>query len=511
MKRINCRVGLLAIVALMTLASFSFKKDKKPNVLIIFPDQFRQFSLSFWSQGDREKYIQGKPDPVKTPVLDELANQGVVFNRVVSNFPLSSPFRGMLMTGQYPTTNGLTANCHKKRPVGIKTDGKRIGNVFGGAGYETAYFGKCHWQRTEPLFDGNGNYVGTTQAPGGYYITPFDTYVPPGAARLGFDYFFQTLSDNHSDPFCYSNDSLAIENRKDGELYKPGRFNADLEADAILNYLDNTHGQRDPDKPFFITWSLNPPHNPWVEEHTDMRFYPQYTDNGTVKINELVVRENADIATADYAPFYFANVSAVDFYIGKILDKLKELGVEDNTIIVFTSDHGEMLGSHGQSGKLRPEVEAFNIPFIIKWGKKLSHRVEDLIMSVPDIMPTLLSMAGLESDIPKSVQGDNYSKVILNGKSSVNSLSQAALYMDYDSRGLYCGDYTFVVEATKNNTLKEVFYYDNKKDPYQLHKIKAGEMDRTLEAKFKEELVRQLQAIGDSWVQEQICKEYLSY
>jgi arylsulfatase A-like enzyme len=487
------------------------KKPPQPNVIIIFPDQFRQFSLGFWSQGDNARYIQGNPDPVNTPALDKLAREGVVFSRAISNFPLSSPFRGMLMTGQYPFKNGIAANCHKDRTDGIKTDGKSLAGVFSDSGYETAYFGKCHWVRTEPLFDEKGDYQGTTKAPGGQYVNAYDTYVPPGEPRLGFRYFFQTLRDSHYDPLCYSNDPIAIGGKKDGELYQPKRFSSELEAEVLLNYLDNTHGQRDTKKPFFITWSLNPPHNPWTEKSTNMRFFPQYTDNGKVRIDKLLVRKNADPVIGNYAPYYFANVSAVDFFIGKVLDKLKEMGVEDNTIIIFASDHGEMLGSHGETGKLKPEVEAFNIPFVVKWGNKLQHRIENTMLSVPDIMPTLLGLAGLSDKIPATVQGSDYSSIIINPSTAKVKSPQNALYFDYNSRGLYTGDYTFVVTSSEKVKLEEAYYYDNVKDPYQMHRITGAEMDVALVSKFKTQLVARLKEIDDKWAQDKICSEYLDY
>jgi arylsulfatase A-like enzyme len=487
------------------------KKEKAVNVMIIFPDQFRQFSLGFWSEADHAKHIHGAPDPVSTPALNTLAKEGIVFSRAMSNFPLCSPFRGMLLTGMYPYKNGLTANCRQNRDVGIVKDGNSIANIFADAGYETAYFGKCHWHKTEPVFDEAGNYKGTTDPPGGFYVNSYDTYVPPGAPRLGFRYFFQVLRDTHSDPLCYSNDPMVINGLKDGELYKPGRFNAALEAEVIIKYLENSHGQRDKDKPFFITWSLNPPHNPWVEEHTDMRFYPQYTDNGQVNIDRLLVRENADTTVGTYAPYYFANVSAVDHYIGLVLDKLEDIGAAEHTIIVFTSDHGEMLGSHGLRAKPYPENEAFNIPFIVKWGNKLRHRVEDLKLSVPDVMPTLLGLAGLEEKIPNTVQGRNFAGLLKDPGADSASRPNAVLYMDYMRRGLYTGDYTFVVRASENEVLEEAYYYDNKKDPYQLDKILLGEMDARLEHELKTELVRQLQAIDDQWAAQKICGDYLDY
>jgi len=510
MKR-RITIYVLLLFSILGLVSSHNQEEPKPNVMIIFPDQFRQFSLGFWSRGDNAKYIHGTPDPVSTPALDKLAHEGVVFSQAMSNFPLCSPFRGMLMTGQYPYKNGLTANCHKNRSEGIITDGKAIANIFTEAGYETAYFGKCHWQRNEPLFDENGTYLGTTEAPGGHYINDFDTYIPPGPSRLGFKYFFQTLRDTHSDPLCYSNDPHAIGGLKDGQLYQPKRFNAEFEAEAVLNYLDNSHGQRDVNKPFFITWSLNPPHNPWTEEHTDMQFFPQYTDHDTLNINKLLLRENADKNVGSYAPYYFANVSAVDYYIGKVLDKLEKIGQTENTIIIFTSDHGEMLGSHGLQGKNKPENEAFNIPFIVKWGSKIKHRVEDMMLSVPDIMPTVLALAGLESKIPETVQGQNFADIISGYNSGDTVYPKAVLYMDYNQRGLYTGDYTYIVESTKKDGFKDAFYYDNKKDPYQMHRISGKEMNQQLEAEFKKELADRLKAIDDSWAQNKICGDYLNY
>ncbi|WP_075590961.1 sulfatase-like hydrolase/transferase [Labilibacter marinus] len=510
------RYGLLLLSTIMIFSCTNIKKgeakqEEKPNVIIIFPDQYRQFSLGFWSQGDNAKYIHGKPDPVNTPALDKLANDGVVFSRAMSNFPLCSPYRGMLLSGQYPTKNGLTANCRKDREVGIKVDGKAIANVFTQGGYETAYFGKCHWQKTVPMFDEKGTYHGTTEAPGGHYINRYDTYVPPGGPRLGYKYFFQTLRDTHKDPLCYSNDPKAIEGFKEGELYQPKRFSAEFESEALLNYLDNTHGQRDMDKPFFVTWSLNPPHNPWDEESTDMKFFPQYTNQGNIEIDDLLLRGNADKEVGEYAPYYFANVSAVDYYIGLVLDKLEKMGVADNTIIVFSSDHGEMLGSHGHKGKPYPESEAFNIPFILKWGKELNHRVEDLILSVPDVMPTLLALVGLEDIIPATVQGTNFASIIKDPESNITQRPNAVLYFDYNQRGLYLGDYTFVVKTSNGVDFKEAFYYDNVKDPYQLHKIKGDQMNLELVEEWKKILVKQLIAIEDKWAIQKICEGYLEY
>ncbi len=343
------KVWICFVAFFLSLLLLSCKKEKgitRPNVIFIFPDQYRNYSLGFWSKEGNESYICGNPDPVSTPALDKLASEGIVFSRAVSNFPLCSPYRGMLLTGMYPGQNGLTTNCRADRPnVQLKTEAVCITDVFARAGYNVSYFGKCHWQKTEPLFDEAGNYMGTIATPGGHFINRYDTYVPPGPDRHGIDYFFQALKDEHYNPRVYSNDSQVIDGKKDGELYLPKRFSSELESEVIMDYLSNTHGQRDPEKPFFMIWSLNPPHNPWDEESTDMDFFDQYTEQSQGKLNRLLRRENADTIAGEYAQYYFANVSAVDHFIGKVLDRSGRVGIDEK------HDHCILIGSWGNAGQ----------------------------------------------------------------------------------------------------------------------------------------------------------------
>ncbi len=502
--------SIFVIIVIAVLGCNDNNQDNPPNIIYIFPDQYRNFSLGFWSQNENVRYLQGSPDPVSTPALDKLANEGVVFNRAVSNFPLCSPYRGMFLTGMYPDQNGLTTNCRYDRDVQLRSDAICITDVFAQAGYSVSYFGKCHWQKTEPLFDTIGTYIGSTDPLGGHYINPYDTYVPPGPDRHGIDYFFQTLKDDHFNPRVYSNDPKAIEGKKDGELCMPGRFSSELESEKIMDYLSNTHGQRDPEKPFFIIWSLNPPHSPWSEESTYMEFFDQYTESGKVNLDRLLTHENVDTAVGKYAPYYFANVSAVDHFIGKVLDHLDELELTDNTIVVFSSDHGEMLGSHGKQGKNVPEIEAFNIPFIIKWGARLSHRVDNLILSVPDVMPTLLGLAGMENKIPAEVQGKNQAGILKNPDAKSTDQPKSALYINMESRGVYTGKYMFVV-TENTGILTEVYCYDNEKDPYQMNKIPFEDLKTETGEQLKMELTELLKNTNDKWYQEKICSDFLSY
>ncbi|MFY0650594.1 MAG: sulfatase [Cyclobacteriaceae bacterium] len=486
------------------------ENETPPNVIFIFPDQLRNYSLGIWSKPGYTQYMQGKPDPVSTPALDQLASQSVVFSRAVSNFPLCSPYRGMLQSGMYPDRNGTTSNCHKDRSVSLRSDAVCMTDLFAEAGYNISYFGKIHWLKNDPLFDEKGTYIGTTTEPGGHYINNYDTYVPPGPDRHSIDYMVQMIKDDHFNPMVYSNDAKVVDGRKDGELYRPYRFSAEFEAEKIIDYLNNTHGQRDISKPFFMMWSLNPPHNPWTEESTKMEYFDQYARNGKINIDSLLLRSNANDSVGHYAPYYFANVSAVDYYIGTVLNKLEEMNIADNTIIVLSSDHGEMLGSHGMKGKNKPETESLNIPFMVRYTKKLKHRVENLILSVPDVLPTLASLAGLGDKIPSEVQGENFADVLIDPQNNLDKKPKGVLIMLPKSRGIYTGDYTFIV-TEKENRADDIFCYDNINDPYQLNRIAYNELNESMKTNFRIQLENLLRKTNDRWYQEQVASDFLSY
>ena len=111
-----------------------------------------------------------------------------------------------------------------------------------------------------------------------------------------------------------------------------------------------------------------------------------------------------------FAATYPASAAAgVDRAFGQILDALKELGLDKNTIVVFASDHGEtMCSQHTEDPKNSPYSESMNVPFLVRFPNKIKPRVDDLMLSSPDIMPTLLGLAGLADSIPAEVQGRNY-------------------------------------------------------------------------------------------------------
>ena len=455
--------------------------SEKPNVLMIFPDQLRRYSAGYWSDAKYKEHAIGTPDPVTTPTIDKLAENGVVFTHAISNYPLCSPFRGMLMSGMYPEQSGIWNNCRDGREDSLNDDIPMLTDLFFEAGYNTAYFGKFHWLKTEAVFDENGNYMATTENPGGHLVNDYDTYVPAGKARHNIEYFYQSLKDEHFNPHIYSNDPATIEGKKDGELHLPKIYSVKNESEKIIDYLQNKNDKRDVNKPFFMIWSLNPPHNPWDDENTDMEMmHAHYDTDKFAEIDrKLVVRENADLEVADYARNYFAAVTSVDKYIGNVIDELEKSGILDNTIVVFFSDHGEMLGSHGLEGKNVMQMEAMAVPFIVHWPKGIkAGGITDALLSAPDILPTTMALAGLADKIPEEVQGTNLAEVALEPASKTAKKPEAVLLMLGNSRGILTHQYTLALTENKKQwderegtELADTYIYDNVNDPYQLTKI----------------------------------------
>jgi arylsulfatase A-like enzyme len=493
---------LAASAALMAVRGHA-QENKGPNLLFIFPDQFRREAMGFWKQEKYRGALRTVSDPVVTPALDKLAQESVVLTQAVSTCPVCSPYRAMLMSGMYPWRNGVVNNCRKSRKDGLRHDIECFTDVVSAAGYETAYVGKTHWERNDPLFDLQQNYVGTDTAPGGHYMNAYDTYIPPGRGRHGNDYWFQCVKDVHKDPHVYSNDSERISGKKDGEQYRPGIYSPKLEADVLVDYLKNSRSQRDPSKPFCAVWAPNPPHNPYASEmdcdEVAYREHYKGRDPETLLVRKNLQEGESRAKAVKSAPFYFANVTGVDRQIGRVLQALEDSGEADNTIVVFTSDHGEMMGSQGKLGKLVIYEEAFCVPFMVSYPGKTTHRLDDLMLAPVDLMPTLLGMMGLRERIPKSVEGTDFSEGLLSGDYSRRPKPRSALFLGYGNKvkGVRTQRYSFQI-----NEEGEQLLFDNDKDPYQVNSIDLEDIPKDDRDLILGELGMWLKKSNDPWYRE---------
>lgn len=509
-KKYNAKKITTTSVALsMLVAGFA---QKRPNVIYIFPDQFRNHALGFWDEDGFRNHVNFKADPVHTPNLNKFARESVVLTSAISNFPLSSPHRGMLLTGMYPERSGIILNCNSSRPTStLSKTATTISDVFSRAGYDCGYIGKLHADHPTPNDPENpGNYVESKNP-------VWDAYTPV-EDRHGFNYWYSYGTfDEHKNPHYWDTN---------GKKHNVQEWSPIHETDKAIEYITNSKGDRDEDKPFFLMVGMNPPHSPYsslddcLEEDYNLYKGKNYKD--------LLVRHNADstLSKAASTRYYYASVTGVDREFGRILETLKKNGLEENTIIVFASDHGETMCSQGvEDPKNSPYIESINIPFIVRYPNKLKPKVDNLLLSSPDIMPTLLGMAGLGNQIPKEVEGRDFSPLFLGKKNSVKR-PKSALYMQNvdgkkeadgkvysffpSSRGIKTADYTLAFYIDRSHKVKKILFFDDKKDPYQLNNLDI-KANRKVFQKLCAEFADLLKETDDVWYRDHILSDIIPY
>lgn len=506
---------LLSGALLLSSTAILAQNDKatKPNVIYVFPDQYRNCALEFWGQKEFKKYVRFQADPVHTPNLNKFAKESVTLSSAMSNCPLSSPHRGMLLTGMYPEGSGVTLNCNSNRPISsLKEEAECISDVYSKEGYDCAYIGKLHVDFPTPNDPENpGKYV-ETQVPA------WDAYTPKGK-RHGFNYWYSYGTfDEHKTPHYWDSE---------GKRHQVNEWSPKHETDKAIEYINNMGQVRDSKKPFFMVVSYNPPHSPYNSLEDCMEEdYNLYKD---IPIEKLLIRPNAnkEMGKSRSVRYYFASVTGVDREFGRILKALKEAGMDKNTIVVFSSDHGETMCSQNTTDpKNSPYAESMNVPFIVRYPERLKPRVDDLLLSSPDIMPTLLGLSGLGNKIPKSVEGTDYSSIFLSAKKSIKR-PQAALYLrntdgkkdsngkviQYfaDTRGIKTAQYTlsFTIDK-KTGKLKSTLFFDDVKDPYQLNNLKIDNHKEVVKELCRQ-MVPLLKNANDPWYKDKTLADIIPY
>lgn len=467
-------VFLILVVTSINFISFTPKDKnlgKKPNLLFIFPDQFRIQSMGFMNE-----------DPVLTPHIDKLATEGMVFTNAVSNRPLCSPYRAMLMTGKYPFSNGVQTNCNtssKKYGNFLKDDEICFSDVLKANGYYAGYIGK--WHLDPPKGPDVENWQDAV----------WDAFTPH-EKRHGFDFWHAYGCHNrHNDPYYWETEA-SVE-----DTLFPGEWSPIHEAKVACEFIENNK-----EIPWALFISMNPPHGPYHEVPEKYRkIYDPVPVDSLLNRTNLPTGNEGDIGRRNVRN-YFACVTGVDEQIGKILDKLEETGQAENTIVIFTADHGEMMGSHGLLQKVVYYEESLRVPFIARWPEKIKSEKSGLHLSVPDIMPTLLGLMGINEEIPSDLEGNDYSKTFRGIPEEkpeftlyINSSFSSALG---GMRGLRNDRYTFVIQRNNSGEITNTILFDNKNDPFQLNNI--ARYHPTLVSKFTSQIFEKLEKINDPWI-----------
>lgn len=334
------------------------------NLLFIFTDQQQRYALG--CMGNQN---------VDTPNLDRLATRGVLFTRCYSNNPVCGPFRGSLLTGQYTSRCGVRRNGDPL-PPGVTT----FADAFNDAGYATSWVGKWH-------LGGNGN----------------------GPIARGLQGGFQRFMGYQ----CYNGfyDDVCFYDR-DGNEHRYDAHRTDVTTDLAIDELEKVAKG---DRPFMLMMSYQAPHYP---EQPAPEYAELYKNRAVVRRPNCL--EGIDPFTPTFSPYsprpvendpnfqrygnnldeyirlYNAMCTQIDANIGRLIDALERLGLADSTMIVFTSDHGDMQGSHGLKNKSLPHEESAGIPLIIHVPGQSGGRVCNGLVSGIDLMPTCLDVAGID-------------------------------------------------------------------------------------------------------------------
>lgn len=415
----------------------------RPNLVYVFADQLRYHSCGY--AGDELAH---------TPNIDRLAAQGCNFRQAISSTPVCSPYRSCLFTGKYQSSTGMVINELRLSP-----EHECIGNVLTRNGYQTSYIGKWHMWANQL----------------GHHDLTVNGFVPPGPYRLGFDGQWAAYNFNHE----YYN-SPYFEN--DTQRHIRQGYEPDGQTDTAIQFL-RSHQQGS--QPFALFLSWGPPHDPWNTKNVP----PEYLD--LFRDKEFPRRPNysetpdpyADTWATPAADFfaklpelqrvYYAQAATVDWNLGRIMKTLEETRLADNTILVFTSDHGEMFGSHGRRAKYIFYEEAARIPFLMSWpGRIRAKSTSDALLGTPDIMPTLLSM--LHLPVPRGVEGTDLSRHALGETASgpeaahMQGMGTTAAWTDgTEWRALRSHEYTYAIYRRDG---KELLFH-NSRDPYQMRNL----------------------------------------
>ncbi len=421
-----------------------------PNILFVFSDEHR-----YQSMGHTEM------PAMKTPTMDRMAKEGFSFSQCVSNYPVCSPYRAIVLSGQWPYQSGVTDNS-----IPLSSSTPTVGKAFQAAGYRTGYIGKWH--------------LGGTDA------TPF-----------GFDTsLIWDRTNTHYDESVY--------HVSDGQAVKPKGYNATLMTDQALHFIGENN-----DKPFFLMLSLNPPHSDFTDAPPEkLALYPEgslpYRPNYA-----LPEAEKGSVFSKNGYPHYegyHAHISAIDDELTRLLDTLKEKGLSENTIVVYSSDHGSMHGSHGVGSKRQPYEESVRIPLIIYGPGRVPGGVANqALFGAIDMVPTLCGLAGI--DVPAGCAGEDYSATVLTGANPPERDAQFIMHIAKDNashgnehpapifRGVRTLQYTYAVGPEAPMCL-----FDNQADPYQMKNLIDDEEHVAIRKALQNDLAHCLKSADDPFI-----------
>ncbi len=416
----------------------------RPNVLLIFPDSWRGQDLGCAGNAD-----------VRTPHIDQIASEGVLFPHTFANTPLCAPARANIYSGMYASRNGMLVN-----DLRLRESVTTMHALFDQAGYRTGLIGKWHLD-------------GGPQAP---------AFTPPGPRRHGIKFWAANECNHNYFYNWYFRDT--------GVAHLIHQYTPEVWTDLAIEFLYETQ-----DTPFFLTVSIGAPHRPFVMPPQYLKMY----NPEDLKLRPNWVKGVQGGGRKDLAAQYAA-MTAIDDQVGKLMKALELLGLKENTIVFFLSDHGEMLGSHGEIWKRLPWEESIRVPGILRWPRQVTGRQKkEALFTHLDIAPTLLSLCGIE--VPAWMQGADLSKIVLGLSESGPASAFFQIFGPGGDNGLEHGwravrTHQYLYARIES---RPWLLYDLKNDPFEMDNLATASQSGSVQREMEGLLREWMHKVGDSW------------
>lgn len=465
---------LISATALGSMASASLAgKSKQPNVLIIHTDEHNFRTLGCYRElmSNDQAYMWGKGVKVDTPHIDSLARNGAICTGYYAASPVCTPSRASFVSGLYPVATGSPSN-----DMPMKDEIITFGELFRRNGYSTSYVGKWHLDgKAKPGFE--------------------------PARKFGFDDNRYMINRGHWKKLKDTPTGPAVASLQNGKpSYGVGNadqqsYTTDFLTDRAIRIIE-----RDKTKPFCLMLSIPDPHGPnTVREPYKTRFSmlkfqnPKSMDADNSTVPKWAAKGSVSKLKQEDLQAYFGMVQCIDDNVGKILSYLKSQGLDENTIVVFTSDHGDLMGEHKRHNKGMPFETSARIPFIIRYPEKIAAgKVIRNAHSNIDFSPMILSLAGIQNGLP-AYHGKNTAAEFLSPEREIRG--DRIVYISHaGSKWAAAVDHQYKLVLSPLDT---PWLYDLKKDPDELINFYTNPEYSSIAEKLQRELFEQMKKYND--------------
>lgn len=461
----------LKLLSLLVFAAFfNLFAQKKPNLIVIHTDEHNFRTLSCYQKimSEDQAFIWGKGNNVTTPNIDKIANEGAICTSYYVSSPVCTPSRASLVTGLYPQATGAPKNgLHLRK--GIPT----FASILQKEGYATSYVGKWHLAGEEHKYDFNIKY------------------------KAGFNDNRYMMTGGHAPYFHITANSIKGINEKNAAKLPKNEVVhlTDYFTDKTLEILE-----RDKDQPFCVMLSIPDPHTPdyarppynTMYNHMDVQMpktmAKQYTNIkpkwATNPGNEAVGKKGFNKKALQQ---YFGMVKHIDDSVGRILTFLDENKLTENTIIIFTSDHGDMFFEHNRVNKGVPYEASAKIPFVIRYPNKIkAGKIINTAYCNVDFAPTILNMMGVTPT--DKFHGTDTSADFLNSEKEINS-DRIVYYAKTGGWWVTAASDRYKLVIDKK---EKPYLFDLQKDPDELINFYNHEDYKSIASRMQKELFIQL-------------------